>query len=239
MFAVLQGVAFTGVQVSREKRLISLHEKKGPENRENQVKLRPPLCRLLKHSMTKFGRPKFVSRNSALNSVFPCAGFCPDKKSRTRQRRDENVSTNAEGVDGGTKTRFTKNMVLGGGPGDSFLIFLSLLTFLGKSLENHRKKQGFLLSSEPLKSLRKKGKTLKKARKFVATKKARKSKKAMKGRSGFLYFLNRGGVSTFGEGFDSSASPEGSQLFTPPRSDPRNRGKIAKNNIVKRLGGPS
>ena len=46
---MLQGVAFTGVQVLREKRLISLHEKR--IRRTAKVKLRPPLCRPLKHSM--------------------------------------------------------------------------------------------------------------------------------------------------------------------------------------------
>ena len=49
--AVLQGVSFTGMQVLRSQRLISLHEKKGPESPENEVKLNPPLCRPLKHSM--------------------------------------------------------------------------------------------------------------------------------------------------------------------------------------------
>ena len=49
--AVLQGVAFRGVQVSRWKRLILLNEKKGPGNRKNEVKLHPPLCSPLKHSI--------------------------------------------------------------------------------------------------------------------------------------------------------------------------------------------
>ena len=40
--AVLQGVAFMGVQVLRSKRLILLHEKKGSENRKNEVELCPP-----------------------------------------------------------------------------------------------------------------------------------------------------------------------------------------------------
>ena len=48
---MLQGVPLTGVQGLRSKRLILLHEKKGPENCKNEVKLRPPLCRPLKHSM--------------------------------------------------------------------------------------------------------------------------------------------------------------------------------------------
>ena len=55
---VLQGVAFRGEQVLREKRVISLHEKRGPENRKNEVKLRPPLCPPLKHSMNKFRGPR-------------------------------------------------------------------------------------------------------------------------------------------------------------------------------------
>ena len=49
--ALLQGVPFMGAQVLRWKRLILLHEKMGPENRKNGVKLRPPLCRPLKHPM--------------------------------------------------------------------------------------------------------------------------------------------------------------------------------------------
>ena len=40
-----------GVQVMRGKRLISLYDKRGPESRRNEVKLRPPLCRPLKQSM--------------------------------------------------------------------------------------------------------------------------------------------------------------------------------------------
>ena len=39
-----------GVQALRWKRLILLHEK-GPENPKDEVKMRPPLCRPLKHSM--------------------------------------------------------------------------------------------------------------------------------------------------------------------------------------------
>ena len=62
------------------------------------------------------------------------------------------------------------------------LIFLSLL-FWKKQGKPPRKARIFL-SSESLKSLRKKGKTPKKTRKCLATKKARKSKKARKGRSG-------------------------------------------------------
>ena len=63
---------------------------------------------------------------------------------------------------------------------------LPFLASFGKSKENHPKKQGIFLHAEPLNSLGKKGKTLKKARKFLATKKARKSKKKQlrKGRSG-------------------------------------------------------
>ena len=61
---------------------------------------------------------------------------------------------------------------------------LPFLAFLEKARKTHPKKQGFFHYAEPLKSLGKKGKTLKKARKFLATKKARKSKKAGKGRSG-------------------------------------------------------
>ena len=60
---------------------------------------------------------------------------------------------------------------------------LPFLAFSEKGKENHPKKQGFFHYAEPLKSLGKKGKTLKKARKFLATKKARKSKKTRKGRN--------------------------------------------------------
>ena len=59
--AVLQGVPFTRVQASRLnlKRLILLHEKGSVEPQE--VQLRPPLSRRLKHSMTcgKFGGELF------------------------------------------------------------------------------------------------------------------------------------------------------------------------------------
>ena len=41
-------------QVLREKRLISLHEKKGPENCKNEVKLRSSLCGPLKNSMINY-----------------------------------------------------------------------------------------------------------------------------------------------------------------------------------------
>ena len=41
--AGLQRVAFTGVQVLRKKKHISLHEKKGPESRKNEAKC-APLC---------------------------------------------------------------------------------------------------------------------------------------------------------------------------------------------------
>ena len=40
-----------GVQVLRWKWLILLHDKKGPENRKHEVKLRPPLCSPLRRSM--------------------------------------------------------------------------------------------------------------------------------------------------------------------------------------------
>ena len=57
------------------------------------------------------------------------------------------------------------------------LIFFSFL--FGKSKENHPKKQGFFLSAEPLKkSLGKKGKTLTKARTFLATKKSKEIQKS-------------------------------------------------------------
>ena len=86
-------------------------------------------------------------------------------------------------VPGGTsaKTTFLENHPSVNPP--EALIFLSL-PFWKKQGKTHPKKQGFFLYAEPQKSLRKKGKTLKKARKFLATKKARKSKNARKGRSG-------------------------------------------------------
>ena len=49
--------------------------------------------------------------------------------------------------------------------------------------------QGFSVSSEPLKPLEKKGKTLKKARNSLKSKNARKSKKAGKRRSGKIFFI--------------------------------------------------
>ena len=68
---VLQGVAFTGVQVLREKRLILLQE-----NRKNEVKLPPPpLCAArLKHSMKKLVSAKsrgFCSNFVRKSAVFP------------------------------------------------------------------------------------------------------------------------------------------------------------------------
>ena len=50
--AVLQGVAFTGCKFKVAKAPFAAR-KKGPENCKHEVKLRPPLCRPLKHSMTK------------------------------------------------------------------------------------------------------------------------------------------------------------------------------------------
>ena len=55
---------------------------------------------------------------------------------------------------------------------------LPFLAFFWKSKENHPKKQGLFLYFEPLNSLGKKGKTLKKARKFVAAKKSKESQKS-------------------------------------------------------------
>ena len=61
---------------------------------------------------------------------------------------------------------------------------LPFLVFFGKKQGKPPKKQGFFFPSEALKSLGKKGKTLKKARNSLQEKKARNSKKARKGRSG-------------------------------------------------------
>ena len=73
-------------------------------------------------------------------------------------------------------------------PRQNALIFLSLL-FWKKTRKTHPKKQGFLLYAEPLKSLGKKGKTLKKTKQIPCNeKKARKSKKARKGRSGWSFW---------------------------------------------------
>ena len=74
------------------------------------------------------------------------------------------------------------------------LIFLSLLFLETARKPSKKKKQGFFILSEPLKSLRRKGKTLKKARNSLERKKARNSQKARKGRSGCLpvyVFLNQ------------------------------------------------
>ena len=57
---------------------------------------------------------------------------------------------------------------------------LLFLAFLQNGKENHKKKRGFPMLAEPLKSLGKKGKTLKIARTSFKRKKARKSKQATK-----------------------------------------------------------
>ena len=62
---------------------------------------------------------------------------------------------------------------------------LLFLAFFGKRQGKAPKKQGFFVLAEPLKSLRKKGKTHKKTRNSLERKKARKSKNARKRRSGF------------------------------------------------------
>ena len=54
--AVLQRVPFTGVQDLKVEKTHFATWKKGPENRKDEVKLRPPLCRPLKHSMSVRGR---------------------------------------------------------------------------------------------------------------------------------------------------------------------------------------
>ena len=109
----------------------------------------------------------------------PCAGRCrteiwlSEKVSRytgvsqlqlrvsryTVQLRAEPIPKNPHGRTKGLLTKY---------PDLPFLPFLEK-----KSKENHPKKQGFSLYAEPLKSLGKKG--LKKARTFLATKKARES----------------------------------------------------------------
>ena len=61
---------------------------------------------------------------------------------------------------------------------------LPFLAFSGKTQGTPPKKQEFSVSSEPLKSLEKKGKTVEKTRNSLKGKKAGKSKKARKGRSG-------------------------------------------------------
>ena len=63
------------------------------------------------------------------------------------------------------------------------LSFLPLF-FLGKRQGKPPKKQGFLIPTEPLKSLEKKGKTVKKTRKSSEGEKTRNSKKTRKGRTG-------------------------------------------------------
>ena len=60
---------------------------------------------------------------------------------------------------------------------------LLFLAFLENSKENYQKRQGFLLPAEPLKSLGKKGKTIKVARNSLKRRKARQTKKARKRRS--------------------------------------------------------
>ena len=62
--------------------------------------------------------------------------------------------------------------------------FLSLFSFFGKGQGKPPKQQGFFIATEPLKSLEKKRKTVKKTRKSSQGKKTRKSKKTRKGRTG-------------------------------------------------------
>ena len=58
-------------------------------------------------------------------------------------------------------------------------LLILFLVFLGyKRKENHRKKQGNLFPGEPLKSLGKKGETLKKARSSLQTKKNKEIQKS-------------------------------------------------------------
>ena len=65
------------------------------------------------------------------------------------------------------------------------VLTLSFLCFFWENgRENHQKKQGLILPTEPLKSLEKKGKTLKKTRKSSQGEKTRHSKKTRKGRIG-------------------------------------------------------
>ena len=61
---------------------------------------------------------------------------------------------------------------------------LPFLVFFGKGKENPPEKQGFLIPTERVKSLEKKGKTLKETRKSSQGEKTRKSKKTRKGRTG-------------------------------------------------------
>ena len=55
---------------------------------------------------------------------------------------------------------------------------LPFLAFLEKARKTTQRKQGFFHHGEPLKSLGKKGKTLKKSRKFLATKKSKEIQKS-------------------------------------------------------------
>ena len=71
---------------------------------------------------------------------------------------------------GGTARRFV-GMRGGGG---CTLSFLSLFFFLEKGRENPPKKQGFFVPTEPLKSLEKKGKTVKKNKEIHAKKRRKK-----------------------------------------------------------------
>ena len=67
----LQGVAFAGVQVLREKRLISLHDKSDRRTIKYEVKLHPPLCCPLRHFMMR------SCRSSSVNfCVFFAGKFC-------------------------------------------------------------------------------------------------------------------------------------------------------------------
>ena len=117
--------------------------------------------------MLNGGVSQFVPKCPVLS---PFVLFCP---SRGPERGQIGTKEDKRGQNGTFRDK------LGNAP---FSIYphpdLPFLAFLGKARKNHPKKQGFFLSSEPLKSLGKKGKTLKKARKFFANEKNKEIEKS-------------------------------------------------------------
>ena len=74
---------------------------------------------------------------------------------------------------------------------DTVLPCPSFPCFFGKWQGTPPKKQGFFIPTEPLKSLEKKGKTLKKTRNSLRGQKTRNSKKTRKGRTGWNSLIGR------------------------------------------------
>ena len=97
---------------------------------------------------------------------------------------------------------------------------LPFLVFFGKRQGKPPKKQGFLIPTEPLKSLEKERKTLKKTRNSSQGKNTRNSQKARKGRTGPGTQFSETGRNGFGEyGFKHRAQWVFLAHREPPRSE--------------------